>query len=172
MRLAAGIAVLGTLAVCACGSSSSKTSTVDDAAVESGVKSQLSTPQVEVTSVKCPKDEKAEKGAMFTCSVSWDNAAAGQVKVTQTTAGPNYVYEPVAGSVMVPGATVEKSLQAELAKQGAPSAQVNCPDNIIVKLDTTVTCDVSSASGKAGGTVTFAFSSVEGTVDPSSVQTG
>ena len=60
----------------------------------------------------------------------------------------------------------------ELAKQGAPNAQVNCPDNIIVKLDTTVTCDVSSASGKAGGTVTFAFSSVEGTVDSSSVQTG
>ena len=163
---------LMTTALVACGSSSSKTSTVDDATVESGITSQLSTSEVKVTSAKCPSDEKAEKGATFTCSVGWDNGATGKVKVTQKTAGPNYVYEPVPGSVMVPGATVEKSLQADLAKQGAPNAQVNCPDNIIVKLGTTVTCDVTSAGGKAGGTVTFSFSSAEGTVDSSSVQTG
>src|SRR6185503_18286055 len=115
--------------------------------------------------------EKAEKGATFTCSVSWDNGATGKVKVTQPTAARKYTYEPVSGSVQVPGATVEKSLQQELATQGAANAQVNCPDNIIVKVGTTVTCDVSGAGGKAGGTVTFTFSGAEGTVDPTSVQT-
>ena len=172
MTLRVAVAVAGALVATGCGSSSPKTTTIDDAAVESGIKSQLSTPEVKVTSVKCPSDEKAEKGATFTCSVSWDNGATGKVKVTQKTAGPHYTYEPVSGSVQVPGATVEKQLQQDLAKQGAPNTQVNCPDNIIVKVGTTVTCDVSGAGGNAGGTVTFSFSSVEGTVDSSSVQTG
>ena len=81
------------------------------------------------------------------------------------------IAKPVAGSVQVPGATVEQSLKQELAKQGAPNAAVNCPDNIIVKLDTTVTCDVTGAGGKAGGSVTFTFSSAAGTIDTSSVKT-
>jgi hypothetical protein len=145
--------------------------TVDAAAVEKGMKQQLSTAEVKVTSVKCPEDEQAEPGATFKCSVKWDNGATGKVKVTQGAAN-RYTYEPVSGSVQVPGAVVEAELQEDLAKQGAPDAQVNCPDNIIVKLDTTVTCNVSGAGGTAGGTVTYTFSSVEGTVDPESVEAG
>ena len=40
-----------------------------------------------------------------------------------------------------------------------------------MKVGTTVTCNVSGAQGAASGTVTFTFSSAEGTVDPSSVET-
>ena len=72
--------------------------------------------------------------------------------------------------MQVPGSTVEKSIEQELDKQGAPNAQANCPDTITVKLDTTVTCDLSGASGQAAGTVTFTFSDASGTVDPSSVR--
>jgi hypothetical protein len=74
--------------------------------------------------------------------------------------------------VQIPGASVEKELQAQLAKEGAPNAAVNCPDNIIVKVDSPVTCDVSGGGGKVGGSVTFTFSNAEGDIDSSSVSTG
>ena len=44
-------------------------------------------------------------------------------------------------------------------------------ENIIVKVGTTVTCDVSGGQGLAGGTVTFTFSDAEGDIDTSSVKT-
>jgi hypothetical protein len=103
--------------------------------------------------------------------VSWSNGATGKVKVTETSVG-HYTYAPVAGSVMVPGSTVEKQVQDVLARQGAPNAMVSCPANIIVKVGTTVTCNVSGASGAVTGKVTFTFSDAQGTVDPSSVKTG
>jgi len=168
------VAALTAIGLSACGGSSSSsntptTSTVDDAAVESQLKQQLSTPTAQVTKVSCPSDVKATDGATFKCSVTWSNGATGKAQVTQVAPG-KFTSKPVSGSVQVPGATVEKSIQADLAKQGAPNATVNCPDNIIVKVGTTVTCDVSSASGKANGQVTFTLSA-EGTVDESSVQT-
>ena len=139
----------------------------DPAEIESQIEQQLSTPATKVSSVKCPDDVSKSS---FNCSVSWANGANGKVEVTET--APNrYTYEPVPGSVKVPGATVEESLEKELAAEGAPDAQANCPDTIIVKLDTTVTCDLSGAGGAAGGTVTYTFSSDDGTVDPESVET-
>jgi hypothetical protein len=156
-----------------CGDSESTTTpgrTVDDAAVESGITRQLSSPSAKVTSVKCPNDVKSEAGATFKCSVGWSNGATGKVKVTETSLN-HFAYEPVSGSVQVPGATVESSVQEQLAKQGAPNTTVNCPDSIIVKVGTPFTCNVSGGGGKAAGMVTFTFSSADGTVDPSSVKT-
>ena len=146
------------------------TRTVDDAKVEAGMKDDLSTASTQVTSASCPSDVPVEKDATFTCSVKFDNGATGKVKVTQL-GGGRYSYELKSGSVQVPGETAEKAIEKSLAAQGIPDATVNCPDTIIVKVDTTVTCDVSGAQGAATGTVTFTFSSAEGTVDPSSVQT-
>lgn len=169
--VAAGIAVAGMLVLAGCGGddNTSTTDTVDTATVESQIKQQLSVSGAQVSGVDCPSDVKSETGATFTCSVTWSNGAAGKVKVTETS--PNrYTYAPVNGSVQVPGASVEKTLEEQLAKEGFPNATANCPDNIIVKTGTTVTCDVSGAG--ATGTVTFTFSDAEGTVDPSSVKTG
>ena len=162
------LAIVG-LAAAGCGSSSKKT--VDDSKVESGIKQQLSTSGADVTSVKCPSDVKSETGATFNCNVSWSNGAAGKVKVTETSVN-HFTYSIVSGSVQVPGSTVEESLQKDLAKQGIQNATVKCPQNIVVKTDSPVTCNVSGASGKAGGTVTFTFSSEDGTIDSSSVKTG
>lgn len=144
--------------------------TVDDAKVEAGIKEDLSTASTQVTSAKCPSDVPVEKGATFTCSVTFDNGATGKAKVTQL-GGGRYSYELKSGSVQVPGETAEKAIEKSLAAQGIPDAIVNCPDTIIVKVGTTVTCNVSGAQGAASGTVTFMFSSAEGTVDPSSVET-
>ena len=149
----------------------SATRTVDTASVQSGITKELSVPGAEVTKVKCPNNVPSKVGASFDCSVSWSNGATGKVKVTQTTLN-HYTYEPVSGSVQVPGATVDKSVQEQLAKQGAPNAQVHCPSNVIVKVGSTVTCNVSSANGKTNGTVSFTFSTAQGTVEPSSVKTG
>lgn len=174
MRRAPGVlaAAVG-LALAGCGSSSDSTepaTTVDTAAVERGIEQQLSTSANAVTAVKCPGDVDAQSDASFKCSVTWENGATGDVKVARSSPG-TYTYEPVPGSVEVPGSEVEKSLEAQLAKEGAPEASVTCPANVIVKVGTTVTCDVTSASGAAGGSVTFTFSDAEGTVDPASVQT-
>lgn len=146
-----------------CGSS-----TVDTAKVEAGIKSDLSTTQVKVTSVDCPSDVKREKGTAFNCTVKLSNGGAGKVKVTQQ-GGTHYTYELVPGSVQIPGSAAEAEIEKQLASQGAANASVNCPDNIIVKLDTTVTCDITGVKGS--GSVTYSFSSADGTVDTSSVTT-
>src|SRR3954453_22522323 len=170
------------LAVAGCGGSSDagssapasttpKAPVVDSSMVEGDIKQQFSSGGAEVTKVDCPNGEKFKAGATFKCKVSWSNGATGKVKVTEASLS-HYTYALVSGSVQIPGASVDKALEKDLAQQGAPDATVSCPQNIIVKKGTTVTCNVSSASGRANGQVTFTFSSEEGTIDPSSVQTG
>lgn len=174
MALGAAVAAL---ALAACGGDDTRSTTtanaqaqtVDTAAVENGIEQQLSTTQAKVTAAACPKEVSVKRGSTFKCSVTWSNGATGKVEVTQEGAN-RYTYKPVSGSVKVPGSTVEKSLDAQLAKEGAPDAQANCPDTIIVKVGTTVTCDLNTAGGATAGTVTFTFSSDEGAVDPASVQ--
>lgn len=148
-----------------CGSQS-----VDTTQVEAGIKANLSTSGAKVDSVNCPSDVKKQKGDTFTCDVSFSNGASGKAVVTQE-GGNKYSYALKSGSVQIPGSTVEAEISKQLAAQGAPNATVTCPSTIIVKVGTTVTCDVSGAGGAAGGTVTFTFSSAEGTIDDSSVKT-
>jgi len=165
------IAVIGVLALAGCGSSDKSSATVDTSTVESGIKQQFSSSGADVTKVDCPSGQKSKAGATFNCNLTWSNSATGKVKVTQGS-GRHYTYELVSGSVQVPGSSVDKALEKDLAQQGAPNATVDCPQNIIVKTDTTVTCNVSGASGHATGQITFAFSSEAGTIDPASVKTG
>ena len=153
------------------GSATSTTpKTVDDAQVEQGIKADLSTSSAKVTSAKCPSDVAVEQGDTFTCTVTFDNGATGKATVTQQGLG-RYTYELKPGSVQVPGETADAAVEKALAAQGIPNATVRCPSNIIVKVGTTVTCDVSGAGGAASGSVTFTFSDATGTVDPSSVKT-
>jgi Domain of unknown function (DUF4333) len=69
----------------------------------------------------------------------------------------------------VPGAVLEQRIQQTLAQKGASGAVVNCPNNIVVKVGTYVTCDLKGETQT--GTVTFTFSDASGTVDASSVKT-
>ena len=96
------------------------------------------------------------------------NSLEGKAEVTQT-GKTTFTYQLAPGSVQVPGSVAEEQIQKSLAEQGAPNTTVNCPDNIVVKLGTTVTCNVSRAKG--AGKVTFTFSAADGTVDPGSVKT-
>ena len=161
------LAAVVALVVAGCGSSDK---TVDSSQVEKGIKNDLSTSTADVQSAKCPNDVKSEKGATFTCDVTFSNGATGKAEVTQT-GSTTFTYALKPGSVELPGSVAEEQIKKSLADQGAPNATVNCPDNIIVKLGTTVTCDVSGAKGAAAGKVTFVFSAADGTVDPSSVKT-
>jgi Domain of unknown function (DUF4333) len=173
------VVVLGVLALTGCGSSSSSsasktgtsppTSTVNKAAVEQGIENSLSTSSVKVSSASCPSNIPSKVGQTFTCSVKLSNGGTGDAVVTQ--AGPNsFTYELKNGTVQIPGSTADAAIKKQLAAQGAPNAVVNCPSTIIVKVGTSVTCAVSSANGKAHGSVTFTFSGADGTVDPSSVK--
>jgi hypothetical protein len=176
MRLFAAGALVAAALSAGCGSSNGDKSssaapkTVDDAQVEQGIKDDLSTSSAKVTKAKCPADVPVKKGDTFTCTVTFDNGATGKATVTQQGAN-RYSYELKSGSVEVPGSTAAAAVEKSLAAQGAPNATVTCPANIIVKVGTTVTCDVSGAQGVASGSVTFTFSDAEGTVDPSSVKT-
>jgi len=174
--LVAGLIAIGALCAGGCGSSSggtatgAQTKTVDDAQVEQGIETSLSTSSAKVTSAKCPSDVPVQKDDTFTCTVTFDNGATGKATVTQEGAG-KYTYELTPGSVQVPGSTADAAIEKSLAAQGIPNTTVTCPNNIIVKVGTTVTCNVSGAQGVAGGTVTFTFSDAEGDIDTSSVKT-
>jgi hypothetical protein len=174
-RVLAAAFAMSALALGACGGSSdqgaksSAGGTVDDQQVEQGIEDSLSSSSTDVSSAKCPSDVAVKQGGTFTCTVTFDNGASGKAEVTQKGLG-NYTYALEPGSVQVPGATAEAEIQKQLASQGMPNATVNCPDNIIVKVGTTVTCDVSGVQGGATGSLTFTFSSADGTIDNSSVE--
>src|SRR3954447_22019829 len=137
--------------------------TVDSTQVEQGIESSLSTSSVKVTSAKCPNNIPSDQGQTFTCTVTLSNGATGDVTVTQKT--PNqFSYAFKEGSFQIPGATVDTELEQALAKQGYPNTTVTCPSNIIIKVGTTVTCDVGGGSGLATSTVTFTFTSATGDV--------
>ena len=144
--------------------------TVDATAVEDEIEQELPTAEAKVSSVTCPTDVKSETGATFRCSVTWSNDAKGKVEVTQTSQ-KQFRYETVPGSVQIPGAEVEHELEQQLAQNGAAQATVTCPGTITVEVDTPVTCQAGGAGGQASGDLTFSFSTAEGTVDTSSLQT-
>jgi len=144
--------------------------TVDDSQVEQGIEENLSTSSLKVTSAKCPDGVEQKTGKTFTCNVTFSNGATGKATVTEV--GPNkYTYQLKPGSVQVSGEVADAALEKQLAAQGIPNATVTCPENIIVKTGTTVTCNVTGAQGAATSTVTFSFSNAEGSISPSSVKT-
>ncbi len=89
--------------------------------------------------------------------------------MTQTSNHNTFSYAFKSGSVVLPGATVDKEIEQDLADAGIEDATVNCPATVPVKTGTTVTCPVTSSSGREA-TVSFTFSSSSGTVDSSSVK--
>ena len=157
--------VLGLLATAGCGSD-----TVDASKAEQGIESSsLSTSTTQITSASCPDDVKKEKGKTFTCDVKLSGGGKAQVTVTQTSDRDTFSYAFKSGSVVLPGSTVDKEVEQDLADAGVEGATVNCPANVPVKPGTTVTCPITSSSGREA-TVSFTFSNSSGTVDSSSVE--
>jgi Domain of unknown function (DUF4333) len=115
-------------------------------------------------------DTKKEKGETFTCDVKLSGGGKAEVTATQTSNHNTFSYAFESGSVVLPGSTVDKEVEQDLADAGVKGATVNCPDEIPVKPGATVTCPISTSSGRQA-TVSFAFSSSSGTVDSSSVET-
>jgi hypothetical protein len=91
------------------------------------------------------------------------------VTVTQESNHNTFTYAFKPGSVVLPGSTVDKAVEQNLADAGVKDATVNCPDTVPVKTGTTVTCPVTTSSGREA-TVSFKFTSSSGTVDSSSVE--
>ena len=131
--------------------------------------SSLSTSTTQITSASCPDDVKKEKGGTFTCDVKLSGGGKAQVTVTQTSNHNTFSYAFKSGSVVLAGSTVDKEIEQDLADAGVEGATVNCPDEVPVKPETTVTCPVTNANGRQA-TVSFVFSDSSGTVDSSSVK--
>ena len=158
--------VVGLLAMAACGSDD----TVDASKAEQGIESSsLSTSTTQITSASCPDDVKKEKDGTFTCDVKLSGGGKAEVTVTQTSDRNTFSYAFKSGSVVLPGSTVDKEIEQDLADAGIKDATVNCPDTVPVKTGTTVTCPITTASGRQA-TVSFEFSDSSGTVDSSSVE--
>ena len=158
--------VVGLLATAGCGSDD----TVDASKAEQGIEnSSLSTSTTQITSASCPDDVKKEKDKTFTCDVKLSGGGKAQVTVTQTSDHNTFTYAFKSGSVVLPGSTVDKEVEQNLADAGIKDATVNCPDSVPVKPGTTTTCPVTTASGRQA-TVSFTFSDSSGTVDSSSVE--
>jgi Domain of unknown function (DUF4333) len=161
-----GLGIVVVLAGMGCGSD-----TVDSNKAESGIEdSALSASTAQITSASCPDDVKKEKGKKFTCDVKLSGGGEAKVTASQTSDHNTFSYAFKSGSVVLPGSTVDKSVEQDLADAGVEGATVNCPDKVPVKPGTTVTCPISTASGRQA-TVSFSFSSSSGTVDSSSVET-
>ena len=157
--------VVGLLATAGCGSSSD----VDASKAEQGIESSsLSTSTTQITSASCPDNVKKQKGGTFTCDVKLSGGGKAKVTVTQTSDHNTFSYAFKSGSVELPGSTVDKAVEQDLASAGIKGATVNCPATVPVKPGTKVTCPVTSSSGRQA-TVSFEFSNSSGTVDPSSV---
>ena len=155
----------GALVVAGCGSD-----TVDASKAEEGIEnSDLSTSTTQITSASCPDDVEKEKGKTFTCDVKLSGGGKAQVTVTQTSNQNTFSYAYKSGSVVLPGSTVDKEIEQDLADAGVEGATVNCPDEVPVKAGTTVTCPITYSSGRQA-TVSFVFSDSSGTVDSSSVE--
>jgi hypothetical protein len=137
--------------------------TIDSSEVEQGIVTDLSTASVKVTSAKCPSDIPSDPGQTFTCTVTLSNSATGDVTVSQTSRN-NFTYKFKEGSFQIPGEAVDAQLEKTLASQGFANTTVDCPSNIIIKVGTTVTCDVSGSSDLATGKVKFTFTSTTGEV--------
>ena len=142
---------------------SNRSATVDSSQVEQGIETSLSTSSVKVSSAKCPSNISSNPGQTFTCTVTLSNGATGDVTVTQKTRS-QFTYAFKEGSFQIPGASVDTEIEKTLASQGYPNTTVTCPSNIIIKVGTTVTCDVSGGSGLATSQVTFTFTSDTGEV--------
>ena len=159
-------AVAGALVLSACGSDD----TVDASKAEQGIESSsLSTSATQITSASCPSDVKKEKGKTFTCDVKLSGGGKAEVTVTQTSNHNTFSYAFKSGTVVLPGSTVDKEIEQDLADAGVKGATVNCPASVPVKTGTTVTCPITTSSGRQA-TVSFSFSSSSGTVDSSSVK--
>jgi hypothetical protein len=157
---------VGLLAMAGCGSDD----TVDASKAEQGIESSsLSTSTTQITSASCPDDVKKQNGGTFTCDVKLSGGGKAKVTVTQTSDHNTFSYAFKSGSVELPGSTVDKAVEQELANAGIKGATVNCPATVPVKPGTTVTCPIATSSGRQA-TVSFAFSNSSGTVDPSSVK--
>ena len=157
--------MVGAVVAVGCGSD-----TVDASKAEDGIEnSSLSTSTTQITSASCPDDVTKEDGKTFTCDVKLSGGGKAEVTVTQTSDHNTFSYAFKPGSVVLPGSQVDKQIEKELADAGVENATVNCPDEVPVKPNTTVTCPITGGSG-GQATVSFQFSDSSGTVDPSSVE--
>jgi hypothetical protein len=160
------VAVIGLLVMVGCGGDD----TVDATKAEQGIESSsLSTSTTQITSASCPDDVKKDKDATFSCDVKLSGGGRAQVTVTQTSDHNTFSYAFKSGSVELPGATVDKEIEQDLADAGIKGATVNCPATVPVKPGTTVTCPITTAGGRQAA-VSFEFSDSSGTVSSSSVK--
>ena len=159
------VAVAGALMASGCGDDD-----VDASKAEQGIESSsLSTSTTQITSASCPDNVKKEKDATFTCDVKLSGGGKAQVTVTQTSDHNTFSYAFKSGTVELPGSTVDKAVEQNLADAGVSGTMVHCPATVTVAVGKTVTCPFVTASGRQGE-VSFTFSNASGTVDPSSVK--
>jgi hypothetical protein len=144
--------------------------TLDASKVEQGIEQDLSSATAQIASVSCPADMKEEEGKQFTCDAKLEGGGKAQVTVTQTDDRGNAVYAFKPGTMELADDAVEPVIEESLAARGVEGAQVDCPSLMPVADGATATCDATGAGGRSGQ-ITFTWSSDDGSIDDSSVET-
>jgi hypothetical protein len=163
--VATALVILVTVGVLACGDDN-----IDPEKVEQGIEQDLSSATAQITTVSCPSDVKKEEGKKFTCDAKLEGGGKAQVTVTQTDSRGNGTYAFKPGTLQLSDNSVEPALEESLTAKGVSDPQVDCPESILVKEGETVTCTATGAGGRSGD-VTFTWSSDDGSIDNSSVET-
>jgi Domain of unknown function (DUF4333) len=134
-HLCSGVAVAATLAIVGCGET-----VIDSAKVEKFV-DKIVTEQagIQVKSVSCPKDPKAEKGATFKCAVTATDGTKGDAIATQTDSkGAVKVNAP-----FLHPSVVETEIAKQIKQQTKTSVSVQCPEIVVPKKNGKYECEAT-----------------------------
>lgn len=104
----------------------------------------------EPSSVACPKDIAAEKGASFDCKVTGADGTSGIVKVTQKDGDGNVAIS----APFLPTNAYERQLGKEISGQLSADVTLDCPEIVVARKSDTFECDATSSTGKVAVKVT------------------
>lgn len=144
-------AVLLTLPLAACGSTS-----IDAEKGESRIKEEIEQVTSQTgTTVECPEDVDAKKGATFKCTAKGKDGTSLPVDVRQTDDDGNVRF----GAKLLKTSEAERLIGAKFAESGA-AVKVDCPDLVALKAGGKFAC--KARSGKDSVTVDAVFTDANG----------
>jgi hypothetical protein len=142
------LSTAGALVVIAgCGGENTVNTDDAEALIRKNLQRQLG---ADVSSVACPDDVKAEKGRTFTCEATGGDGTKAKLDVVQTDDEGGIRFE----APLLHTGPAEELIEEGLAKQIGANVSVKCPDLVLARRGTKLTCRATSGDDKADVDVT------------------
>jgi hypothetical protein len=134
------------------------TTVIDGSKAEKKITALVSTKLKEpVSSVKCPDDKPAKKGASFLCQLTLKSGETVPFRITPTDKKGDVELAPADMVSTYVQDTITKRLAADSVK-----ATVQCPRHVAVKVGATFDCNLQVPSSGEKGAVTITINSTDG----------